>query len=80
MLGVAMWVSGLLIRAITDGSPQAVHPQSGLSYDYPVTTKVPGTTTPAALESYLQSDSGKSDLSVGRCCTTAGTTWRLFTA
>ena len=35
-----------------------------MSYDYPVTIQVPGTTTTSALETYLQSDAGQSALAV----------------
>ena len=35
-----------------------------MSYDYPVTIQVPGTTTVSALETYLQSDAGQSALTV----------------
>ena len=38
--------------------------QTSVSYDYPVTIQVPGTTTVSALETYLQSASGQSDLAV----------------
>ena len=35
-----------------------------MSYDYPVTIQVPGTTTTSALATYLQSDAGQSTLTV----------------